>query len=257
MKYRLLNIVSIMILVILLSVNDFVATVPWWYFIVLVLAYLLIVFYGCVRISSDFFMPVACKANTKEHVVALSFDDGPHPTYSQRVLDTLKEYDVPATFFCIGKNIRGNQAILKRIKDEGHIAGNHSYTHHFWFDMFGSRKMFVDMRQMDTAVMTIIGVKPALFRPPYGVMNPNLKKAIKRGGYTPVGWSIRSLDTVIKDKQKLLSRIMKQIKPGDIILLHDSVEITADILPELIEQIKNKGFRIVRLDKMLNVKAYE
>ena len=253
----MLNIVSIMILVILLSVNYFVANVPWWYFVVLACAYLLIVFDGCVRISSGFFIPVACKANTNEKIIALSFDDGPHPTWTPLILDTLRIYDAPAAFFCIGKNINGNEALLKRIKDEGHIAGNHSYSHHFWFDLFGSKRMLADMWQMDTAVLNIIGIKPALFRPPYGVINPNLKKAIKNGGYIPVGWSIRSLDTVIKDKQKLLSRIMKQVKPGAIILLHDSVEITSDILPELIEQIKNKGFRIVRPDKMLNVKAYE
>ena len=72
----------------------------------------------------------------------------------------------------------------------------------------------------------------------------------------PVGWSIRSFDTRIKDEQKLLERILKQLKPGSIILLHDSMEITAAILPELITQIKSKGFNIVRLDKMLNIAPY-
>ncbi len=201
-------------------------------------------------------MPVTCKANTNEKVVALSFDDGPHPMYSAPILDTLNKYNVPATFFCIGKNISGNEHLLQRIKNEGHITGNHSYSHHFWFDMFGSKKMLADMQQMDDTVMNTIGMRPVLFRPPYGVMNPNLAKAIKKGGYTPIGWSIRSFDTAIKDKQKLLSRITGQMKAGDIILLHDSMEITASILPELIVQIQNKGFRIERLDKMLNITPY-
>lgn len=256
MMYRILNIITITILMFFLSIEYTLAPIPWWWYGIVIAVYLVIIIYGCIRISSGFFMRVICMAKTKEKVIALSFDDGPHPTWSPLILDTLKKYNTPAAFFCIGKNINGNEALLNRIKDEGHIAGNHSYTHHFWFDMFGSKKMLADMRQIDTAVMNIIGLKPALFRPPYGVMNPNLKKAIKKAGYTPVGWSIRSLDTVIKDKPKLLSRITKQIKPGAIILLHDSVEITADILPELIVQIKNKGFSIVRLDKMLNVTAY-
>ena len=112
------------------------------------------------------------------------------------------------------------------------------------------------MRQMDNEVTKITGLKPLLFRPPYGVINPNLTEAIKKGEYTPIGWSIRSFDTTIKDKQKLLSRIITKVKPGDIILLHDSMEITATILPELIQQLMSKGYKISRLDKMLNINTY-
>jgi peptidoglycan-N-acetylglucosamine deacetylase len=137
-----------------------------------------------------------------------------------------------------------------------YIIGNHSYSHDFWFDMFGSSKMLVDMQQMDGEVIRTTGLKPALFRPPYGVTNPNVKRAVKNGRYIPIGWSIRSLDTMAKDKQKLLSRITGNMKGGDIILLHDSVEMTANMLPELIEEINKKGFKIVALDKMLNITAY-
>jgi peptidoglycan/xylan/chitin deacetylase (PgdA/CDA1 family) len=87
-------------------------------------------------------------------------------------------------------------------------------------------------------------------------MNPNLAKAIKEGGYTPIGWTIRSFDTKAKDKEKLLSLITGQLKPGAIILLHDSMPITAEILPELIKRIHDKGYKIVRADKMLNIQAY-
>src|SRR5258708_26527458 len=109
---------------------------------------------------------------------------------------------------------------------------------------------------MDKQTMNVKKMKPALFRPPYGVTNPNLKRAIKKGKYITIGWSIRSLDTAIKDKKKLLSRIGGHVKPGDIILLHDSMEHTANILPELIETILKKGFQIKGLDEMLNIHAY-
>ena len=256
MKFRICNIVTLIIVAALIAAAFLGVTIRWWYFVLVAWAWVTVVFTGCINIRLDFFMPVKCRADTNEQVVALSFDDGPHPVYTPRILNTLKQHRIPATFFCIGKNIVGNESLLQRIKAEGHIIGNHSHTHHFWFDMFGPQKMLADMRQMDNAVAAVTGVKPLLFRPPYGVMNPNLKKAIIDGKYCPVGWSIRSLDTVIKDKQKLLFRTTGQLKPGDIILLHDSMEITAEVLPEIIEQIRNRGFKIVPLHQLLNVAAY-
>ncbi len=254
MKFRILNITNILALAMLLLVNHF-STVPVMYFALLELTYLSLIFFGCINISWGFFMPVLCAGKTNEHCIALSFDDGPN-SYTGQILDTLNVRGVPATFFCIGKNISGSEPLLQRMMAEGHVVGNHSYSHHFWFDMFSAERMLADMRQMDEEVTRVTGLKPLLFRPPYGVMNPTLKKAIVKSGYTPIGWSIRSFDTTIKDEQKLLTRIMRQVKPGAIILLHDSMPITATILPALITQIKNRGYKIVRLDKMLNIPAY-
>ena len=117
----------------------------------------------------------------------------------------LKDSNAKAAFFCIGSRINENASILKQAYDEGHLIGNHTFSHHFWFDMFSSKKMLQDLRQMDAALAAVIGVQPKLFRPPYGVTNPNLKKAIVNGQYTPVGWSVRSLDTAIKDEEKLFT----------------------------------------------------
>jgi len=255
MRYRIVNIISILVLTLLIGVHYFIHPVHLGYFIILMWVYLSVVFTGCIKLSLGFFMPVKCSAVSNEKVIALSFDDGP-AAYSTQILDTLQKHNVPASFFCIGKNIPSNEKILIRINEEGHIIGNHSYSHYFWFDLWWARKMFADMQTMDKEVMKVTGLKPVLFRPPYGVMNPNLSIAIEWGKYTPIGWSIRSFDTRIKDKQMLLSRIMKQIKPGAIILLHDSMEITAAILPELIQQLTTQGYKIVRLDKMLNINAY-
>jgi len=94
------------------------------------------------------------------------------------------------------------------------------------------------------------------FRPPYGVTNPNLAKAIKAGNYHSIGWSVRSMDTVAKTEQKLLLKITTNLKSGDIVLLHDSVDITIQTLQKIIDAIKAKGFEIVRLDKLLNLEAY-
>src|ERR1700743_1475873 len=113
MTFKVTNIIAIVALVLLILANFFVH-MPWWGYVLLFLGYSGVVFWGCATISSDFFMPIVCSANTNEQVVTLTFDDGPHPTFTPRILDTLQRYDVRATFFCIGKNIKGKDAIISR-----------------------------------------------------------------------------------------------------------------------------------------------
>lgn len=229
---------------------------PLWVYILLFIVYSLVVFYGCYYVGSDFFVRIVCSANTTEKEIAISFDDGPARKFTPEILDILRMENIPAAFFCIGKNIPGNESLLQRIYEEGHIIGNHSYSHHRWFDLFSSKKMLSDLRQMDAAMNAAIGVRPKIFRPPYGVTNPNLAWAIKKGGYIPLGWSVRSFDTVIKDEKKLLTRINKGIKPGAIFLFHDTCASTLAALPMFIQIFKERGYRITRLDKMLNLSAY-
>ncbi|WP_415157479.1 polysaccharide deacetylase family protein [Parafilimonas sp.] len=219
--------------------------------------YSLVLFYGCYFISSKFFIQTVCRANTDKKEIALSFDDGPAQNYTPQVLQVLKTYNVQAAFFCIGKHIEANKDLLKQVYDEGHIIGNHSYTHDTWFDLFSSAKMSAELAATDNIIKNITGRKPVFFRPPYGVINPNVKKAIINGNYIPLGWSMRSYDTMIRDEKKLLKRITRSVKPGDIFLFHDTCKITLNILPIFIQGLRQKGFRIVRLDKLLQINAYE
>ncbi|GEP93147.1 Peptidoglycan/xylan/chitin deacetylase, PgdA/CDA1 family [Chitinophaga terrae (ex Kim and Jung 2007)] len=227
----------------------------WWYAIP-VLIYLPFTINGAINVRSGYFMKVICEAATSEKVVALSFDDGPLPQFTPGILDILKKENIPAAFFCIGKNIPGNEALLKRIYNEGHTIGNHTYSHAFWFDMKLPGDMLKDMQEMDVLTTHSTGLQPRLFRPPYGVTNPNLARAVKAGGYIPVGWNIRSLDTVAKDEAQLVNRVVSQLQPGAVILLHDTCEITAAVLPTLISRIREQGYRFERIDKMLNLPAY-
>jgi peptidoglycan/xylan/chitin deacetylase (PgdA/CDA1 family) len=122
--------------------------------------------------------------------------------------------------------------------------------------MYAAKKMQEDLQQMDLEMERVTGLKPKLFRPPYGVTNPNLAKAIKNRGYTPVGWSVRSMDTVIKDGSKLLDKINDGIKPGAVFLFHDTSKTTLDILPQFIKEVKNRGYHIIPLDKLLALQPY-
>ncbi len=256
MKFRILNLVLLLVLPLVMAFGAYNPTLRWWALGIFVLLQLSVLYYGVTTISAGYFVDALCKAKTTEKVVALSFDDGPHSVLTPRILETLRRYNVPASFFVIGKNIEGNEPILQKTSEEGHIIGNHSYCHDFWFDMYSPKKMLDDMHIADNTIKEAIGKRPVLFRPPYGITNPNLKKAIQKGRYLTIGWSVRSLDTTIKDKEKLLSRISRRMKPGDIILLHDSMEHTANLLPELIETIFKKGYQIKGIDEMLNIRAY-
>jgi peptidoglycan-N-acetylglucosamine deacetylase len=244
------------LLLIALIGYDLIYPFPFLIFIILVLLYLSILFYGSYFVDSGFFMNVICSAATAENEIAISFDDGPASEYSPQILDILKENQVHAAFFCIGKNISGKEELFRRYHGEGHLIGNHSYSHGTWFDLLSSRKMLMDLKRMDEAMQGLIGLRPRFFRPPYGVTNPNLRKAVVEGEYLAIGWTIRSSDTVIRNKQKLLNSVLNSLRPGSIILFHDTSPTTASILPEFIREARALGFKIIRLDKLLNLDPY-
>lgn len=222
----------------------------------LLLIYVSVLFCGSYFIRMGFFLKSICSVKTTEKKIALSFDDGPAASTS-RLLDILKENKVEAAFFCIGRKISGNEEQIKRMAEEGHIIGNHTFTHSPFFDFFSSGRMLRDILEMNQVIKNITGLSPRFFRPPYGVTNPNLKKAVMLGGFISIGWSIRSYDTVIENSDHLQKKILSSLKPGAILLLHDTSETMVAILPELLKAIREKDFQIVRLDKLINLKPYE
>jgi len=254
LNFRNTNILFVLLLILLVwldAVND----ISFGYYILLFFIYTLIVFWGCYNVDSNFFIRIICKADTTKKEIAISFDDGPAENYTPEILELLGKNNIKAAFFCIGNRVANNEGLLRKIYAQQHIIGNHSYSHHTMFDLFSTKKMCADLNMMDEVTAKTIGVKPRLFRPPYGVTNPAVKKAIINGNYIPVGWSIRSLDTVIKDKQKLFSRI-SPLQPGDIVLFHDTSKITLDILQTFIDHVHRSGYTFVRLDKLLNIEPY-
>src|SRR5690606_38697127 len=132
-----------------------------------------------------------------------------------------------------------------------HILGNHSYEHGFFFDLKRTAAMVAEIEKTNTRIQEITGKRPLLFRPPYGVTNPNLATAVRKTGMVSIGWSLRSLDTRAQNKEQLLRKMLDKSRGGDIILLHDSMKITREILTEFIKRSRQKGFTFVSLDKML------
>jgi peptidoglycan-N-acetylglucosamine deacetylase len=254
LNFRLANIFICILLLITIVANLFFK-IPWYTYALIFLAWLGLLFYGSYFIYSQFYLNAICRAKTNQKQIALSFDDGPDPSATDSVLEILSREKVEAAFFCIGKNIIGRESLLKKMYVSGHLIANHSFSHDRYFDFFSSKKMLADLQAMDQITEKIIGCKPVFFRPPYGVTNPNVSRAVKAGNYVAIGWSVRSLDTMIKDQKILFSRLAR-VRPGDIILFHDRSQAMLAILPEFIRSLKSNGFQIIRLDKLLNLEAY-
>ncbi len=255
LNFRNTNIFFILLLLLMAGINMYMH-IPVYFYVITVLVYSLILFYGSYYVGSNFFMKVLCSANTTQKQIAISFDDGPARQYTPEILKLLKSNNVPAAFFCIGDRVGGHVDLLRQAIEDGHIIGNHSYSHHFWFDLFSTKKMLSDVAMMSETVKEATGLRPKLFRPPYGVTTPGMKRVMEQGGYTAIGWNIRSLDTMIKDEKKLLQKIISSLQPGAIVLLHDTSGSTLSVLPELFTEVRKRGYEFVRLDKLLNVAPY-
>ncbi len=255
LKYPV-NMILLILLAILSVILALKGIIGWVLTILIVHIVVGVIIYGCSVLSSGFFMPVICRGSSKQKTVSLTFDDGPWDEQTSAVLDILKEENVAAVFFCIGKNIRGRERVVKRMVKEGHIVANHSFSHGFMFDMKSSRDMLSDLQQADETIFAAAGLRPKLFRPPYGVINPALTKAIKRGGYQPVGWSIRSFDTRATSSEALTQRVIRKLHPGAVILLHDRCELTAAALRQIIHEIRREGYSIERADRLLQLTPY-
>jgi peptidoglycan/xylan/chitin deacetylase (PgdA/CDA1 family) len=168
----------------------------------------------------------------------------------------LDEFKVTATFFCIGNRIKNQVELLKKIKEKGHLIGNHSYSHGFLFDLKATGSFIKDLSLCNQEIGSVTGKVPAFFRPPYGVTTPALARAAKKMNFQVIGWNIRSLDTSIKDKTQVLERIKKRLQPGSIVLLHDTIAGTELVLRELLIYLKDQNYQVVPLDQLIQKQAY-
>lgn len=255
LKNRIVNIIFFLTIFVVIVADVFMHVSLWIYLFVVIL-YSLVQAYGSIVLSAGFFVPVKFVGTSDQPHIAITFDDGPVPGKTEKVLSILKSYQVPAAFFCIGNRIQQHQGIVKQIYADGHVLGNHSFWHGKLFDLQPASKIADELTETDNAIQDAIGVKPKFFRPPYGVTNPMVASAIRAGQYKTIGWSIRSFDTTTKDGNQLFKRVTASIKAGDIFLFHDYCDSTIEILPAFLEFVKKNGLKIVRVDELLGEQAY-
>ncbi len=191
----------------------------------------------------------------KKNEVALTFDDGPVET-TLKILSLLKKYDAKASFFCIGKNIEANPDIFRKIIKEGHMIGNHTFSHTRKMGFLNKEQIILEINKCDAAALKEGGVKLKTYRPPFGIINPKIKEALEYTEHQVVGWNVRSYDAVLSSKNYILKRIIKNIKPGAIILLHDNNFQTVEILEQLLLFLQTNDYRSVRVDNLFQIDAY-
>lgn len=206
--------------------------------------------YASYSIRSGIYLRSFCRKRTVEKIVALTFDDGPDPIQTPKVLKELKEHQATACFFCIGRKIEGNEKLLQQMVAEGHLIGNHSFTHSDLFPLYRLSRMKKDLQTCQSELERVTSQPVTLFRPPFGVTNPTIAKAVRQLGYTSIGWNIRTLDTQQPEPDKVLDRIRKGIKPGSIILLHDRMPDSGQLVKQILDLLKEQGYTVVRLDKL-------
>ncbi|ADQ17206.1 polysaccharide deacetylase [Leadbetterella byssophila DSM 17132] len=191
---------------------------------------------------------------TSEHI-AITFDDGPSE-FTEKVLDLLSETPHKVTFFLIGNKVDGYPELVRRMLMDGHAVGNHTFTHGKNTGFLNKTDLKEEILKTDFKLKEIIGKRPRFYRPPFGVTNPTLSKVIKETGHIVMGWSIRSLDTKIQNPELIKNRILKKLKAGDGVLLHDTLPQTLEMLPGLLEVLKERGLQSVTLEELHNEMAY-
>ncbi|MFH1826018.1 MAG: polysaccharide deacetylase family protein [bacterium] len=212
---------------------------------------LLLIFF-CVS-GGSFALVIYRSSNPQQ--VALTFDDGPTLGVTDKILDILKEENVKATFFVIGRKIGQNPEIIKRMAAEGHEIGNHSYSHEKLTSL-DSQMAEVELRQTSNLITNQTGRPVNLYRPPHGALNYEKRKLVENRGYDVVMWSVNADDflhenSVMRSPISIVNRIMSRLQGGDIVLMHDNSRQIVEAMPQLIKKLKARDRNFVTISQLL------
>ncbi|MEK4427360.1 polysaccharide deacetylase family protein [Solibacillus sp. FSL K6-1523] len=183
----------------------------------------------------------------KKKKVALTFDDGPHPKVTERILAVLRQYDIPATFFVIGQNVEKYPQIVQQAADEGHEIANHSWSHRN-LTKIPNDQVLVELNQTNEAIYKATGKYPSMYRPPYGATNANVRSLTSM---ETVMWNVDTLDWKHRTPEKTLAYVKEQVKDNGIILMHDIHSETADALEAVINYLIEQNYEFVTASELL------
>ncbi len=182
-----------------------------------------------------------------EKVVALTFDDGPGYKTTMMLLDGLRERNVHATFFLLGEKIEERREVVKKMKEDGHLIGNHTYDH-VQLDAINIECAKDEIAKTSNIIQEITGDYPNYIRPPYGCWNRELEDAIS---LTPVLWTLDTTDWNTRDVERIVNYVIEEVESGDIILMHDIYDTSVAAALEIVDQLQAKGYVFVTVDELL------
>lgn len=192
----------------------------FWPWIALAI-WLPLMIWGVVSLRSGIYGAALCRLDGAGDSIALTYDDGPDPDVTPPLLDLLREHGAHATFFLVGRRVDAHPDLARRIVEEGHAVGNHSHRHSAWNNLLHIPYLRRDMDGCQAAVSRATGRTPRYYRPPMGLMNPIIAPVARSLGMRVAGWSIRSLDSWGEAAPVVVRRVLRALRPGDVVLLHD------------------------------------
>ena len=191
--------------------------------------------------------------NTSLREIALTFDDGPQPIYTLQVLHILQEYGVKATFFCIGRQIPRYASIVQQVSRAGNVIADHTWDH-FDLTKLSIASMQWELNGTANEIEQVTGVRPVLFRPPYGFINTTVKNISMQLGLTPIMWNVDPNDWRLPGTDAIVERVLANTGNGSVILMHDgggNRSQTVQALPQIISGLQQRGFRFVTVPQLL------
>ncbi|GFH99237.1 peptidoglycan-N-acetylglucosamine deacetylase [Bacteroidaceae bacterium] len=201
------------------------------------------------------------RVKTDKKRVVLTFDDGPSPDWTPKILDELKKANIKALFFMVGYHVQKYPEIAKRVADEGHTIGNHGYAHSVML-YYTPAEIEEEIKYTEHVIRGITGVTTKYFRPPKAWLRKKIKQKVKSMGYETVLWSLNSKDWVSFNHKLIVKYISKNIKNGDILLFHDSGHVTSTeggnrtqtvkSISLLARTLREKGFEFVTIEELIN-----
>lgn len=202
-----------------------------------------------------------CHGSRQANNIALTFDDGPNEPATSQILEILKSYDVKATFFEVAANVEYFPEAAKKVVRDGHIIGNHSYRHSRFLALKRLKTITTELKQAQEVIFRVSGSKPAFFRPPYGFWSPWLLKAAEQLGLSVILWDNMTDDwNPSKSASEIVKAILKKVKPGGIIVLHDGRNLRHSFdrrqlllaLPPILESVRKGGFKLVTVPELIS-----
>ena len=190
---------------------------------------------------------------TDEKVVALTFDDGPHPTLTREILCTLEKYDARATFFIVGENAKNYPDVLRMALDAGHEIGNHTYSHKT-LGGCSARDIEREISEAEDEILSVCGTRTRVLRPPEGRCSAEAADVAETLGYTVILWNIDTRDWAHKSTADIVANIKKNLRPGSIILFHDyvsGVSHTGEALGIILPFLQSEGYSFVTVSELL------
>jgi peptidoglycan-N-acetylglucosamine deacetylase len=231
---------------------------PTWFAVSALVAYASMCTLGVLIPQLEMYGDVEFRAEPGKKAVALTFDDGPNPKTTPKVLEILARGGHKATFFVVGRKARLHPEIVRQIREAGHTLGLHGYQHDRLYSLKPPSYVAADIERTQRAVEDACGVKPTLFRPPVGYVSSRTAAGAKRAGARMIAWSARGVDGLgPTDPERVFERIARKLADGAIVLLHDAAErddfepAGIEALPRILEALEERGLRSVTVEELL------